>query len=260
MPALSEHFDASPTLSAWTVSAATGALALAILPVAILSERFGRGRVMVTSAIVAVLIGVLLPFAPSLDWLIAGRAVQGLAAAGVPATAVAWLADEINGLDLPRAMGQYIAGNTVGGLLSRLLPSGVLEFAEWRWALASNVLLAAAAVILALAFLPSQQMFTPKRLRFGSEVRAIWSHMTNPLLLSLFMIGFLLTGAFVSLYNYLGYRLQGTFDFSPGLAGPSSRSTSSARSVPAGQGQPRSGTGAQRSCSSGSPSSPSLTP
>lgn len=219
MPALSDYFGASPALSAWTVSAATGMLAIAILPASILSERFGRGRIIAISSLLAVAVGVALPFAPSIEWLIVGRGLQGLAIAGVPATVMAWLADEINGLDLPRAMGQYIAGTTLGGLLSRLIPAGVLEFADWRWALGANMVFAAICAITAVLLMPAQRRFTPKKLTISGEARAVIRHMRTPALLGLFAIAFLLMGAFVSLYDYLGYRLIGTFNFSPGLAG-----------------------------------------
>lgn len=219
MPALSDYFGASPALSAWTVSAATGMLALAILPASILSERFGRGRIIAISSLLAVAVGILLPFAPSIEWLIAGRALQGLAIAGVPATAMAWLADEISGLDLPRAMGQYIAGTTLGGLLSRLIPAGVLEVADWRWALGANMAFAGICAIIAVLLMPAQRRFTPKRLTVGGEFRAVARHLRTPSLLGLFAIAFLLMGAFVSLYDYLGYQLMSEFDFSPGLAG-----------------------------------------
>ena len=219
MPALSEYFDATPAMSAWTVSAATGMLAIAILPASILSERFGRGRVIAISTLIAVITGITLPFAPSIEWLIVGRGLQGLAIAGVPATAMAWLADEINGLDLPRAMGQYIAGTTLGGLLSRLIPAGVLEFSDWRWGLAANMIFAGACAIIAVILLPNQKRFTPKKLTVRGEFRAVGRHLRTPALLGLFAIAFLLMGAFVSLYDYLGYQLIDAFDFSPGLAG-----------------------------------------
>lgn len=219
MPALSEYFGASPAQAAWTVSAATGMLALAILPASILSERFGRGRIIMISALLAVAFGLALPLAPSLEWLIVGRALQGLAVAGVPATAMAWLADEINGIDLPQAMGQYIAGNTLGGLLSRLIPAGVMEFESWRWGLAANMIFASICAVLTLVLMPKQKRFTPKKLTIRSEIRAVWSHLTNPTMLALFSISFLLMGSFVSLYDYLGYRLIHEFNFSPGLAG-----------------------------------------
>ncbi|MGO1402975.1 MAG: MFS transporter [Flaviflexus sp.] len=219
MPALSDYFGATPAMSAWTVSAATGMLALAILPASILSERFGRGRVMVISSLLAVTVGALLPFAPTIEWLIVGRALQGLAVAGVPATAMAYLADEINGIDLPRAMGQYIAGTSLGGLLSRLIPAGVLEFESWRWGLGINMIFAGSCAILTVLLMPKQKRFTPKKLTIKSEIKAVWRHLTNPTMLGLFAIAFLLMGAFVSLYDYLGYRLADDFGFSPGLAG-----------------------------------------
>lgn len=219
MPALSEYFGATPAMSAWTVSAATGMLALAILPASILSERYGRSRVIAISTLLAVTVGGLLPLAPSIEWLIVGRAFQGLAIAGVPATAMAWLADEISGLDLPRAMGQYIAGTTLGGLLSRLIPAGVMEFANWRWGLAATMVVAGACAITAVTLMPSQTRFAPKSLTLSGETRAIMGHLRNPPLFGLFAIAFLLMGAFVSLYDYLGYRLIEVFDFSPGLAG-----------------------------------------
>ena len=52
-------------------------LAVSILPASVLSERFGRGRVIVASALAATLLGLLLPLAPGLGWLVAGRALQG---------------------------------------------------------------------------------------------------------------------------------------------------------------------------------------
>ena len=135
MPALTQDLRVDAAQASLTVSAATGLLALTILPASVLSERFGRTRLITTCALLATLLGLALPAAPSLPWLVAGRALQGILLAGVPATAMAWLAEEMDGRHLAPAMGQYVAGTTVGGLLGRLLPAGVLEFASWRWAL-----------------------------------------------------------------------------------------------------------------------------
>ena len=42
LPALSEDFGISPSLAALTVSATTGGLALMVIPLSVVSERFGR--------------------------------------------------------------------------------------------------------------------------------------------------------------------------------------------------------------------------
>ena len=139
-------------------------MALTILPASVLSERFGRGRVIVTSAVAATLVGLLTPLAPSLTWLVVGRGLQGVLLAGVPATAMAWLAEEVDGADLSSAMGLYVAGTTVGGLLGRLIPAGVLEFANWRVALAISAVVALACAGLTAAVLPEQRRFVAKPL------------------------------------------------------------------------------------------------
>ncbi|AZZ41404.1 MFS transporter [Acidipropionibacterium jensenii] len=219
MPELSTDLHASPAQSALTVSATTGILALAILPASILSERLGRGRVIVFSALAATIVGQLLAFAPSLGWLVAGRGLQGLLLSGVPATAMAWLAQEIHPKDLPRAMGLYVAGNSVGGLIGRLLPSGVLQFAGWRTALNVDMALALTFSIVLAVILPKERRFRPKVLHLRSEIATMVRQWRDPRLAGLFGVGFIFMGVFVSLYNFLGYRLTGRFGMPPSLAG-----------------------------------------
>ncbi|MGO1943418.1 MAG: MFS transporter [Ancrocorticia sp.] len=219
MPVLTEDLLITPAQAALTISATTGVLAFSILPASILSERFGRGRVIITSALAATLIGLLLPFAPGLEWLVAGRALQGLTLAGVPATAMAWLAQEVRGRDLPHAMGLYVAGNTIGGLLGRLIPAGVLQFADWRVALGVSMCFAFACAVLIAVILPKERRFTPKKLRLGNEVSTMVRQWADPRLASLFLVALIFMGAFVSLYNFLGFRLTDTFGLPDSLAG-----------------------------------------
>lgn len=219
IPVLHTEFDISPQLAATTVGATTGTLAVSILPMSILSERFGRGRIMMWSLIGAFTLGIAIPFAPTIEILIVLRALQGLAIAGVPATAMAWLSDEVHPFDLTRIMGYYIAGTTVGGLLGRIIPTSMLSVVDWRVALGVNIAVVGALATLAIWLMPAQKHFHAKPLAFLSEFRAIATHLKNPNLLGCFALAFLLMGSFVSLYNYLGIRLINTFDFSPTLAG-----------------------------------------
>lgn len=122
LPALVDAFDTTPTVAALTVSVATGMLAICVVPASILSERFGRNRVLIISAIAASLIGLTLPLAQTIHQLIALRLLHGAFIAGTPAVAMAWLAEELDHRFLARAMGVYVAGNSVGGLTGRLLP------------------------------------------------------------------------------------------------------------------------------------------
>lgn len=220
LPVLTVEMGATPSEAALTVSAATGAIAVCVVPASILSEKFGRGRVLTISAVAATGVGMLVPLGQSIEQITALRALQGALLAGTPAVAMAWLAEELDQADLPGAMGLYIAGNTIGGIIGRLIPSLMLEVVSWRWALAAS---AATSLSLALAtwvLLPPQRNFHPKdTIRPGAEFTAIAGHLRNPRLLGLVATAFVSMGVFVSMYNFFGFRAIGDFGLPPSLAG-----------------------------------------
>ncbi|MDO5032957.1 MFS transporter [Corynebacterium sp.] len=219
LPALVEDMGMSSAEAAMTISAATGALAMCVIPMSILSERFGRGRMLLISTVSATLIGMLVPLAPTPGALIAVRGLQGAVMAGAPATAMAWISEELDSNQIARAMGLYIAGTTVGGLTGRLIPTGLLEFTSWRWALAGSSLVTLTFAIIGALLLPSPRNFRPKEIHFGSELRAIARHACDRRLIPLFIVAFVAMGTFVALYNFLSFRLIHHFGLAPGIAG-----------------------------------------
>ncbi|GGC56475.1 MFS transporter [Hoyosella rhizosphaerae] len=208
LPEFSRHFGVSPAMSALAMSLTTGFLALTIIPASALSARFGRTRVMAISAISAAVVGVLVPLSPNMETVLALRSLQGVALAGVPAVAMAYLAEEVDGASLGQAMGRYIAGTTVGALLGRILASSMLDVTSWQWALEAAALLAALSAVLMVKMMPPSRMFTPQRVTPSTLYRAILGHLANRALVLLFGLSFLLMGGFVAVYNFLGYRLQ----------------------------------------------------
>ncbi|AKK09926.1 arabinose efflux permease family protein [Corynebacterium testudinoris] len=219
LPTLVDDLRITPSVAALTVSATTGMLALCIVPASILSERFGRGRILILSALLATSIGMLLPLAPDGASLISLRGLQGLVIAGVPAVAMAWLAEELHPEDLPRAMGIYVAGTSVGGLTGRLMPAGLLEIVDWRTSLVISSVITFAIAIAMAFLLPRQRRFVPKKIGVRSEFSAMVGHLRNPHLLALFVIAFLGMGVFVSMYNFFGFRMIDHFGLSPALVG-----------------------------------------
>ena len=145
LPVLSQAFHVSPTASSLLVSMATGTLALAVIPVSSLSERFGRTRVMLVSSAVAAPLGLLLPLCPSFPALVAVRTLQGIALAGVPAVAMAYLTEEVHPEALGGAVGLYIGGNAIGGMAGRLIAGGLCDLGGWRVAVGGVALMGAAA-------------------------------------------------------------------------------------------------------------------
>ncbi|MEM6109796.1 MFS transporter [Mycobacterium sp. 050272] len=220
LPALSAYYRISPATSALTVSLTTGMLALSIVPASVLSERYGRVTVMLISGVASSVIGLLLPFSPTLGVLLVERAAQGVALAGIPAVAMAFLAEEVHASSLGSAMGRYMAGTTIGGCAGRIIPALVLEVSNWRVALlVSSVTTLAATVVFAL-LVPKSQFFAPKPVSIRATMQRLLTHLRNPLLLKLFVLAFTLMGGFVTVYNYLGYRLAAApFGLKPSVVG-----------------------------------------
>jgi YNFM family putative membrane transporter len=215
LPLLSRAFGASPAAASLAMSAGTFALAIAIIPVSSLSEILGRRAVMTVSVLAAAVLGLIVPLSPSLPVLIGIRVLQGFALAGVPATAMAYLAEEVEKADLGRAMGLYIAGNAIGGLSGRIIAGILAEHGGWRVATAGVSALALACAVAFAVLLPRSSFFTPSPPRLRVLRATLARNLADTGLLRLYLIGFALMGAFVTVYNYLTFRLSGApFDLS----------------------------------------------
>ncbi|MCT4357784.1 MFS transporter [Streptomyces sp. Je 1-79] len=220
LPAISAEFGASASAASWTVSAATGALALLVLPMSALSERFGRRRMMTVSLAVAVGVGLLVPFAPSLEWLVALRAVQGAALAGLPASAMAFLAEEVRPKALVAAIGLFVAGNSIGGMSGRIVTGWVAQMWGWRAGLLAVGLMAVACAVAFRVLIPKARHFTPGSLNPKRLAATVRGHLADPLLMRLYAIGALFMTVFGAVYTVIGYRLvEAPFSLPQGVIG-----------------------------------------
>jgi YNFM family putative membrane transporter len=208
LPLLSSAFRVSPAAASLAMSAGTAALAVAVIPVSSLSEVCGRRVVMTTSVLAAAGLGLLAPLSANLPALIAIRVLQGFALAGMPAVAMAYLAEEVDKGHLGRAMGLYIAGNAIGGLGGRVVAGLLAEHGGWRVATAGVSGLALACAASFALLLPRSAHFTPSPLRLRALAGTLARNLADSALVRLYLIGFTLMGAFVTVYNYTTFRLS----------------------------------------------------
>lgn len=209
LPAMAEDFSITPATASLAVSVSTAALALGVIPLTSVSELYGRIPVMTLSLLSAGVLAVLTPLAPNFTVLLVLRALLGLALAGLQATAMSYLAEEIHPRSLGFGMGLYIAGNGIGGMLGRLLAGTLADFANWRVALGivGGLSLVCAGVFRA-AIVPSHG-FVPRTPKISELARSVVASFVDSGMLRLYAVGFLLMGGFVTVYNYLGFRLEG---------------------------------------------------
>ncbi|WP_337063377.1 MFS transporter [Kineococcus sp. G2] len=207
LPALAGGLRVSAAHAALSVSVATGALALSVVGWSALADRVGRVPVMVVSALAATAVGLVVPWVPGLGALLLLRAVQGAALGGLPAVAMAYLAEELAAGQVARAAAAYVAGTSLGGLSGRVVSALVADLAGWRWGVAAVAVLGAAGTAVLCAVVPRAQGFAPRRRTGPHLVRRLREALADPALLALYAQGALLMGGFVTVYNYLGFRL-----------------------------------------------------
>jgi len=207
MPVFSEDFGVSPAASSLSLSLSTGFLAFAIFCAAPVAERFGRRSLMFASLLGASLCTIACALVPDWNALLVIRALEGFLLGGVPAVAMAYLSEEIDPKGLGASMGLYIAGNAFGGMAGRVFTGMLAEYFSWRLALGGIGVMGIAAAIGFLILLPPSRNFTPRKSDMRYHADAWLGHLKNPALALLFAIGFLMMGAFVTIYNYAGFRL-----------------------------------------------------
>jgi YNFM family putative membrane transporter len=107
-------------------------------------------------------------------------------------------------------MGLYVGGTAIGGMAGRVI-SGILDdFFSWRVAIGGIGALGLLSTLAFRSLLPPSRHFKPQKgLSFRHHRRLFAGHLTHRGLPFLFLMGFVLMGSFVTLYNYVGYRLLG---------------------------------------------------
>lgn len=207
LPILSQAFGVSPAASSLSLSISTGLLALGLLVTGPLSDAVGRKNVMVTALMLAALFTLLSAGMSSWHGILLMRALTGLALSGVAAVGMTYLSEEIHPSAIAFSMGLYISGNSIGGMSGRLLSGVIADFTSWRVAVAAIGCFALAAALMFWKILPPSRHFRPASLRPRSLLINFRLHWRDSGLPLLFAEGFLLMGAFVTLFNYIGYRL-----------------------------------------------------
>ncbi|MDR2789083.1 MAG: MFS transporter [Candidatus Accumulibacter sp.] len=209
LPAFVQTFNVSPAESSLALSLTTGLLAVSIVLAGAFSQALGRRGLMFCSMLLAAVSSLVVAMTP--DWLalLAMRAVGGFVIGGVPAVAIAYLSEEIEPDHLGKAMGLYVAGTAFGGMMGRISMGVLTGFTSWRVSLGLLGVACLAAAIGFLAMLPPSRNFVPKPgFDLGFHLRAWRGHLVNRGLLRIYVYGFLITGVFVTLFNYTVFRLS----------------------------------------------------
>jgi MFS transporter, YNFM family, putative membrane transport protein len=208
MPLFSRSFHVSATQASLSLSLTTALLAVSMLVAGAISETLGRKPMMLASLLLSAVLAVA--SSQLHDWRAfrAARALMGIALSGLPAVAMAYVGEEMHPRTLSLAMGLYVGGTGLGGMAGRLLVGVITDFWGWRAALLTMGLMGVLCAAILWRCLPASRNFVRSPLSLKALTRTYAGHLRDGVLPWLFAEAFILMGGFVTIYNYVGYRLM----------------------------------------------------
>lgn len=207
LPELMRAFSVSAAQSTLSLSFTTLGLGGSLLVAGPLSEIVRRTRLIHLSLTASAVVALACAVAPTWEVLLGLRLVQGIALAGLPAVATAYLREELHPDTHARAAGLYIGGTAIGGMTGRLLAGAVADATGWRWALAAMGAVTLVCTLVVRVLLPPSRGFVPAPAGIGHLAAMVRRALADPGLLALYAIGASVVGASMAVFNGVGFRL-----------------------------------------------------
>ncbi len=207
LPLFASEFGVAPAMASLPLSIATWALAIGMLLAGTISESVGRRPLIGLALVLTSLLAIATWYCHTFSSLLTLRLIQGIVLAGVPSVAMAYLGEEMDSRAISSAMGLYISGNAFGGMTGRIGSALLCDHLPWRTAIAILGLISLVLSLVFLRCLPPAVNFQRRPFRLRYLFSSLIHQLRDPGLLCLYGIAFLCMGGFVSLYNYIGFRL-----------------------------------------------------
>ncbi len=212
LPLFAQTFGVSAAESSLALSLTAITMAVAMVFASSVSEVVGRKSMMLGALVASSLLTLVVAVAPDWSQVLWLRALTGIALSGMPAVALAYLGEEMEPKAVAPAVGLYIGGSAFGGMSGRLVVAWLADFGadygSWRLGMAGLGALGLACALVFWRALPASRHFVARAPDFGKLVASLIACARNPGVAALLFAGFLMLGSFMTVYNYLGFRLQ----------------------------------------------------
>ncbi|MCU0827377.1 MAG: multidrug effflux MFS transporter [Tabrizicola sp.] len=216
MPEIGADLGTSIQAMQGTIVAYFIAFGLAQLVYGPWADRSGRKPPLYGGIVVFMLGSVLCTFAPTVEWLTAGRAIQGLGGAALMVVPRAIIRDLYTGPQATRLMAAVMMVISVSPMLAPLAGSGLMALFDWR-AIFAALLLAAVASLAILTLYQPETLAPQDRqpLNLTAMRRGAGVLLTDPLFMGLtFLGGFGMASFFVFIAS-ASFVYTGAFGLSP---------------------------------------------
>jgi EmrB/QacA subfamily drug resistance transporter len=154
LPTIQRSLGGGLAAQQWVVNAYLLTLVSLILVGGSLGDLFGARRTFALGVAGFGAASLACALAPSIEFLVAGRAVQGIAGAVLMPNALAVIVNTFPPAERAAAIGTWTAASAGAAVLGPLVGGGLLEIASWRWIFLLNVPFVIALIALILVAIP----------------------------------------------------------------------------------------------------------
>ena len=133
LPTVAAALGETPARTMALVTAYQAALLIALLPCAPIAERFGYRRLFAGGLALFACASIVCAFAPTLEWLVAVRFLQGLGAAAIMSLGIALLRFTLGPERLGAAIGWNALTVAICSAAAPALGAFLLSGADWHW-------------------------------------------------------------------------------------------------------------------------------
>lgn len=204
VPAIENSFDADITSTQWVLNIYALFFAMTMVAGGRLGDMFGHRKMMIIGLSIFLFSSVMCFVSPSLDFLIAARALQGIGAGCVWPCTLAFGATKISRPEhRAMIMGMILAGVTAGNVFGPLISGAAVNFGDWRLFFLANVVFSTISMITALILMERETQhkqgehidfagmgilsFAVLLLLYGLDIGADWGWTSVPLLMLFFV-------------------------------------------------------------------------
>jgi len=208
MPALPEmtiYFNTTSTLMSFTMTIFFIFMAIGILVLGPMSDKYGRKPILITSILISLIFSAACAFAPNITLLILARAAAAFGAGGMIAISTALIKDSYSGKEMSKVLSVTQAFMLIAPMLAPVLGALILKVADWKMTFIALAILTS--ISLVGAFLLQETLPVQERTK-GSTIQSILGLRKvakNPNFSSLLLVGAFLTAPFMAYLALASY-------------------------------------------------------
>ena len=205
LPEMTSYFNTTSTLMSFTMTIFFIFMAIGILILGPMSDKYGRKPVLIASISISMIFSAACAFMPNITLLIVARAASAFGAGGMVAISTALIKDSYEGKEMSKVLSVTQAFMLIAPMLAPVLGAIILKVADWK--MTFIVLAILTGVSLVGTFLLQETLPVKERTQSSTiqTILGLRKVAKNPNFSSLLLVGALIAAPFMAYLALASY-------------------------------------------------------